>query len=94
SADNHRQIYVPPGFIHGFAVTSELAQVEYKCTDFYDPLSEISVQWNDREIGVTWPLGEIGTPILSKKDLAAKPLQQLMDVMPWFEEPIKDHSER
>lgn len=94
SAENHRQIYVPPGFIHGFAVTSEVAQVEYKCTDFYDPSSEISVLWNDAEIGITWPLEEIGVPVLSKKDLAAKPLQQLMDVLPWFEEPTKNQSEK
>lgn len=85
TAENFRQIYVPPGFVHGFCVTSEIAQVEYKCTDFYDPTSEISVQWNDAEIGVAWPLSEIGEPILSKKDLMAKPLQQLMDVLPWFE---------
>lgn len=85
-ADNFRQIYVPPGFVHGFCVTSEVAQVEYKCTDFYDPASEISVLWNDPEIGIDWPLDEIEHPILSKKDLLAKPLQQLMDVLPWFEE--------
>ena len=84
TADNFRQIYVPPGFIHGFCVTSEIAQVEYKCTDFYDPASEISIQWNDAEIGIDWPLGEIVEPILSKKDSAAKPLQQLMDVLPFF----------
>lgn len=52
----------------------------------YDPESEISVQWNDPELKINWPLEEIGAPILSKKDIAAKPLQQLMDVLPWFEE--------
>ncbi|MGH9837775.1 MAG: dTDP-4-dehydrorhamnose 3,5-epimerase [Blastocatellia bacterium] len=86
SAENFRQIYIPTGFAHGFCVTSETAQVEYKCTAFYDPSSEISVQWNDPEIAVDWPLEEIGPPILSKKDLAAKPLSQLMDVLPWLEE--------
>lgn len=86
SAENFRQIYIPPGFAHGFCVTTEVAQVEYKCTDFYDPESEISVQWNDPELKINWPLEEIGAPILSKKDIAAKPLQQLMDVLPWFEE--------
>ncbi len=86
SAGNHRQIYVPAGFIHGFCVTTEVAQVEYKCTDFYDPSSEISVLWNDPEIGIAWPLEEIGAPVLSKKDLAAKPLLQFMDVLPLFEE--------
>ncbi len=86
SAENFRQIYIPPGFAHGFCVTSEVAQVEYKCTDLYDPASEISVQWNDPEIGINWPLEEIGAPILSKKDIVAKPLHRLMDVLPWFEE--------
>ena len=85
TAENFRQIYVPPGFVHGFCVTSEIAEVEYKCTDFYDPASEISVRWNDAEIGIDWPLSEIAEPVLSKKDLMAKPLQQLMDVLPWFE---------
>jgi dTDP-4-dehydrorhamnose 3,5-epimerase len=85
SAENFKQIYVPTGFVHGFAVTSEVAQVEYKCSDFYDPAGEISVQWNDPEIGIDWPLAEIGTPILSKKDVAGKPLHAVMDVLPWFE---------
>ena len=86
SAENLRQVYIPPGFAHGFCVTSELAQVEYKCTDFYDPEGEISVQWNDSDLKINWPLDEIHSPILSKKDIAAKPLRQLMDVLSWFEE--------
>ncbi len=86
SAENFRQVYIPPGFAHGFCVTSEVAQVEYKCTDFYDPEGEISVQWNDPDLKINWPLDEIHSPILSKKDIAAKPLRQLMDVLPWFEE--------
>lgn len=86
TAENLRQLYVPVGFAHGFCVTSPIAQVEYKCTDFYDPAGEISIQWNDPEIAIDWPLEEIGPPVLSKKDIAAKPLQALMDVLPWFEE--------
>jgi dTDP-4-dehydrorhamnose 3,5-epimerase len=86
SAENFRKIYIPPGFAHGFCVTSEAAQVTYKCTDFYDPEGEISVQWNDPELKINWPLEEIYSPILSKKDIAAKPLRQLMDVLPWYEE--------
>jgi dTDP-4-dehydrorhamnose 3,5-epimerase len=85
SAENFRQLYIPPGFAHGFCVTSELAQVTYKCTDMYDPGGEIAVQWNDPELKINWPLEEIYSPILSKKDFAAKPLRQLMDVLPWFE---------
>lgn len=69
SADNFLQLYIPAGFLHGFLVTSEIAQVEYKCTDFYDPGHELSVAWNDPEIGIDWP-GE-GDPMLSKKDAAA-----------------------
>jgi dTDP-4-dehydrorhamnose 3,5-epimerase len=84
SAENFQQIYVPPGFAHGFCVTSEVAQVEYKCTDFYDPTSEISVQWDDPELNIAWPLEKIGAAILSKKDLAAKPLRQWLDVLPSF----------
>jgi dTDP-4-dehydrorhamnose 3,5-epimerase len=86
SADNFRQMYVPTGFAHGFCVASESAQVQYKCTAFYDPQGEISIQWNDADLAIDWPLEEIGSPILSKKDLAAKPLRQLMDVLPWMSE--------
>jgi dTDP-4-dehydrorhamnose 3,5-epimerase len=86
SAENFRQVYIPPGFAHGFCVTSEIAQVVYKCSDFYDPQGEISLQWNDPDLNINWPLEEIHSPILSKKDIAAKPLRRLMDVLPWFEE--------
>jgi dTDP-4-dehydrorhamnose 3,5-epimerase len=86
SAENFRQLYIPPGFAHGFCVTSEVAQVVYKCADFYDPEDEITVQWNDPDLKINWPLEEIYSPILSKKDIAAKPLRQLMDVLPWLED--------
>ncbi len=85
SADNFRQIYIPPGFAHGFCVTSDVAQIEYKCTDFYDPASEISVQWDDPELKIDWPVERISPPILSPRDSAAKPLRQLMDVLPRFD---------
>ncbi len=52
SAENFRQCYIPPGFAHGFAVVSEVAQVEYKCTDLYDSGGELGIAWNDPEIGV------------------------------------------
>lgn len=84
SAENFRQIYIPPGFAHGFAVTSEAAEVEYTCTDYYDPASEICVQWNDPELGIDWPAAVAAAPILSRKDAAAKPLRELMDVLPQF----------
>jgi dTDP-4-dehydrorhamnose 3,5-epimerase len=85
SAEDFRQIYIPPGFAHGFAVTSEAAEIEYKCTDYYDPASEISVQWNDAELGIDWPADVLAAPVLSKKDLAARPLRELLDVLPWFD---------
>lgn len=83
SAENFRQLYVPPGFAHGFCVTSEFAQVEYKCTDFYDPSSEISILWNDPQLAIDWPVEIQAMPILSKKDMAARPLRELMDMLPW-----------
>ena len=64
SGENFRQLYIPPGFAHGFCVTSETAVVEYKCTDFYDPGDEIGILWNDPTLAVAWP---IRTPILSAK---------------------------
>ena len=85
SADNFRQIYIPPGFAHGFCVTSEVAELVYKCTDFYDPSSEICVQWNDPELNIDWPLERIPLPILSTRDRAARPLRELMDVLPRFD---------
>jgi dTDP-4-dehydrorhamnose 3,5-epimerase len=76
SGDNFRQLWVPPGFLHGFCVTSEVAVVEYKCTDFYDPGGEISVIWDDPDIGIAWPLVE---PVLSLKDAAAPRLREVAD---------------
>ena len=80
SADNFRQLYVPPGFLHGFYVMSEAAQVEYKCTDLYDPGHELSVAWDDPDLGIEWPLD--GPPILSAKDAAAPRLRAITDQLP------------
>jgi dTDP-4-dehydrorhamnose 3,5-epimerase len=65
SAANFKQCFIPPGFAHGFCVLSPIAQVEYKCTDFYDPASEIGIAWNDPAIGIAWPIAE---PLLSPRD--------------------------
>lgn len=65
TADNYRQIYVPPGFAHGFCVTSDVAQVEYKCTAFYDAADERGIAWNDPHLAIPWP---VQTPILSERD--------------------------
>lgn len=73
SADNHRQLWIPPGFAHGFVVLSESADFLYKATDYYAPELERSVLWNDSTIGIAWPdFGQ--APLLSTKDLAASPL--------------------
>ena len=70
SAENFHQLYIPTGFVHGFYVTSETAQVQYKCTDYYDPTGEITVLWNDPALGIEWP--DAGVPrLLSAKDEAA-----------------------
>lgn len=70
TAENKKQLWVPPDFAHGFVVTSESAQVLYKATDFYSPEHERSIVWNDQAIGIDWP--DIGiSPILSAKDADA-----------------------
>lgn len=65
SVENHRQIFVPEGFAHGFCVLSETADVLYKCTDFYSPDDEGGILWSDPDIGIEWPISD---PLLSDKD--------------------------
>ena len=67
SAVNKKQLWIPPGFAHGFLTLSETAEVHYKATEFYDPDCEKCIVWNDPTINIDWPL--INPPILSKKDL-------------------------
>jgi dTDP-4-dehydrorhamnose 3,5-epimerase len=81
SAENFRQIYVPTGFAHGFCVTSDVAQVEYKCTDIYDPEHELRVLWNDPAIGIDWPIAE---PLLSPKDRDGQCLADIGDLLPVY----------
>ena len=69
SAENKHQIWVPPGFAHGFVVTSDVAEVLYKTTDYYAPEHERSILWNDPDLGITWPIND--APTLSGKDQAA-----------------------
>ncbi|MDH5545576.1 MAG: dTDP-4-dehydrorhamnose 3,5-epimerase [Gammaproteobacteria bacterium] len=71
SEENHRQMYIPPGFAHGFCVLSETADFMYKCTDYYHPQHERSIAWNDPDIGIEWPLVNV---TLSEKDKAASSL--------------------
>lgn len=76
SADNHRQVWIPPGLAHGFLVMSESADFLYKTTDYYAPAAEKSVRWNDPDLAITWP--DIGTPfVLSDKDARAPLLSDL-----------------
>ena len=71
SEDNYRQLWVPPGFAHGFYVLSESADFLYKTTDYYIPDFERSVLWNDRDIGISWPIGTGAQPTISTKDTNA-----------------------
>ncbi|MEM0909903.1 MAG: dTDP-4-dehydrorhamnose 3,5-epimerase, partial [Pseudomonadota bacterium] len=68
SAENKKQLWVPAGFAHGFYVITESAEFVYKCTDYYHPQSEVSITWNDPQIGITWPLVNNQLPSLSAKD--------------------------
>jgi dTDP-4-dehydrorhamnose 3,5-epimerase len=74
SAENHRQLWVPPGFAHGFVVLSESAEFLYKTTDYWYPEHERSLLWNDPAVGIDWPLD--GQPLLAAKDAAGKLLAQ------------------
>jgi dTDP-4-dehydrorhamnose 3,5-epimerase len=65
SGENFQQLYIPPGFAHGFCVLSAVVHVEYKCTDFYDAADEIGLAWNDPDVGIEWPIRD---PIISDKD--------------------------
>lgn len=69
SEENKNQFWIPPGLAHGFVVLSDIADFEYKCTDYYNPKDEGCLLWNDPDIGVEWP---IDAPLLSEKDKAGK----------------------
>ena len=80
SADNFRQLYVPVGFAHGFCVTTEQADVEYLCSDFYDPGGEAGLLWNDAGVGINWP---VDWPVLSSRDTTHPPLDRARsDLLP------------
>jgi dTDP-4-dehydrorhamnose 3,5-epimerase len=74
SEHNKKQLWVPPGFAHGFVVLSDPSAFMYKCTDYYDPSDEGSILWNDPDLDIPWP---IANPVLSAKDESAK---QLIDL--------------
>ncbi|AWH89670.1 dTDP-4-dehydrorhamnose 3,5-epimerase [Limnobaculum parvum] len=74
SEDNKTQFWIPPGLAHGFVVLSDIADFEYKCTDYYNPASEGCLIWNDPDVGIEWP---IDNPILSDKDMLGKRFKDL-----------------
>ncbi len=78
SADNKHMFWVPPGFAHGFYVMSEVADFQYKCTDYYAPDYEQSLLWNDSEINIQWPLVDGKQPSLSAKDEQGVPFKNAM----------------
>ena len=74
TAEGFEQLYVPPGLAHGFLVLSEVAQVEYKCTQLYDPQAELSIAWNDPDLAIPWPTQ---SPLLSERDRRAPRLRDV-----------------
>lgn len=76
SAENHRMLWVPPGFAHGFYVTSDSADFQYKCTDYYAPEHERAVRWNDPDLAIPWPISPGAGLRLSEKDAAAPLLRE------------------
>jgi dTDP-4-dehydrorhamnose 3,5-epimerase len=81
---NRRQLWVPPGFAHGFVVTSEEALFSYKCTDYFATEYDRSILWNDPAIGIQWPIQD---PKLSDKDRIAPPLNEMSeDTLPHFKQ--------
>jgi dTDP-4-dehydrorhamnose 3,5-epimerase len=76
SADNKFMVWVPPGFAHGFYVVSDYADIIYKATDYHAPEWERTLIWNDKELGIGWPIATGRAPILSEKDAAGKPLRE------------------
>ncbi|MFN7915800.1 MAG: dTDP-4-dehydrorhamnose 3,5-epimerase [Vicinamibacterales bacterium] len=81
SAESFRQYFIPVGFAHGFAVVSELAEVEYKCTDIYDPVSQIGLAWDDPSLDIPWGVDE---PVLSARDRANPTIADAMHLLPRY----------
>jgi dTDP-4-dehydrorhamnose 3,5-epimerase len=72
---NHRQLYIPPGYAHGFCVVSDQADLFYKCTDVYRPGDEQGIVWNDADLNIRWPVRE---PVLSTRDASCPSLRQYL----------------
>ena len=84
SAENFKQCFVPAGFAHGFSVMSEIAQVEYKCTDVYDRESEVGIAWDDPGLAIGWPAGNA---LLSDRDREAPRLADITERLPIYQPP-------
>ncbi len=83
SAGSFRQCYIPIGFAHGFGVTSDVAQVEYKCTGLYDPGSEVGIAWDDPTLAIAWPIRH---PILSDRDKGLPTLAAVQNFLPVYDD--------
>ena len=77
SSENKKQLYVPKGFAHGFLVLSDEAEFVYKCTDYYNPKAEGSILWEDKDVGINWPIELVEEIILSEKDKNAKTFKEV-----------------
>ncbi|HAC27560.1 MAG TPA: dTDP-4-dehydrorhamnose 3,5-epimerase, partial [Marinobacter hydrocarbonoclasticus] len=77
SDTNHRMMWIPPGFAHGFLVRSEQADFQYKCTDFYAPEFERCIRWDDENLDIDWECVETSRLIISDKDAAGRPFREL-----------------
>ena len=82
SANNFKQCYIPEGFAHGFAVLTPEAEIEYKCSELYDPADEVGVAWDDPAIAIAWPLA--GEPLLSDRDRRHPTLAAQKDRLPIY----------
>jgi dTDP-4-dehydrorhamnose 3,5-epimerase len=76
----HRQLFVPVGFAHGFCVLSDVADVHYKISSYYDPATEAGIAWDDPEVAVEWPLED---PQVSERDATAPKLAEIQNTLPW-----------
>lgn len=79
SGENHRQLYVPPGYVHGFCVLTEAAYFAYKCTEYYAPELERGVRWDDPTLAIDWPVEE---PIVNERDVAWPTLEETREELP------------
>lgn len=83
SAESFRQYYIPPGFAHGFSVLSPVAEIEYKCTDIYDPAGQLGLLWNDPSLDIPWG---VDTPVLSDRDRSNPTIGEALDRLPRYDQ--------